>query len=118
MCGIAGILTGDEATARRALPGFLSALAHRGPDDRGGGIAPLGDSSLALAHTRLSILDLSAAGHQPMIHPGTGDRLIFNGEIYNFAALRAELERAGAHFVGSGDSEVLLHALVTWGPSC
>ena len=111
-------MAGNEAAAGHALPDLLAALAHRGPDDRGEGIAPLGGGSLALAHTRLSILDLSAAGHQPMIHPRSGDRLVFNGEIYNFRVLKADLERAGVRFAGSGDSEVLLHALVTWGPEC
>jgi len=78
----------------------------------------MGDRLLGLAHTRLSIIDLSPAGHQPMIHPATGDRLIFNGEIYNFAALGAELRGRGVQFRGHSDSEVLLHALVEWGPAC
>src|SRR5205085_6182832 len=65
-------------------------------------------------HRRLSILDLSAAGHQPMVHPHTGDVLVFNGEIYNFRALRRELETLGETFAGHGDTEVLLHALSRW----
>lgn len=111
-------MAGDEATTRQSLPRLVTALAHRGPDDSGQDYAPLADGRLGLGHTRLSILDLSAAGHQPMVHPQSGDRLVFNGEIYNFAALKSELERAGARFAGHSDTEVLLHALTTWGPAC
>ncbi|HEY4188092.1 MAG TPA: asparagine synthase (glutamine-hydrolyzing) [Polyangia bacterium] len=118
MCGIGGILAGDEGTVRQALPPLLAALEHRGPDDSGQELLPMGQRFLGLGHTRLAILDLSAAGHQPMVHPSSGDRLIYNGEIYNFAVLKAELERAGCRFVGHSDSEVLLHALVEWGPAC
>jgi len=118
MCGIAGILAHDALAVQRALPPLLGALAHRGPDDRGQDVAALGSHLLGFGHTRLSIIDLSAAGHQPMVHPTTGDRLIFNGEIYNFPVLKAQLEREGARFVGHSDSEVLLHALVTWGAAC
>ncbi|MES1165241.1 MAG: asparagine synthase (glutamine-hydrolyzing), partial [Verrucomicrobiota bacterium] len=97
---------------------MVTAQRHRGPDDSGLDTAALGASYLGLGHARLSILDLSPAGHQPMVHPESGDRLVFNGEIYNFAALKAELQQRGCRFVGHGDSEVLLHALVTWGPAC
>ncbi len=118
MCGIAGILARDEATVRRAVPAMMATQHHRGPDDAGQAYGKLGDLVVGLGHTRLSILDLSPAGHQPMVHPASGDRLIFNGEIYNFAALKAELERRGITFRGHSDSEVLLNALVTWGPAC
>lgn len=118
MCGIGGILARDEATVRQSLPSLVTALQHRGPDDSGQDHVRLGDRFLGLGHTRLAILDLSPAGHQPMVHPVSGDRLIYNGEIYNFAILKAELERGGARFMGHGDSEVLLHALVEWGPAC
>ena len=118
MCGIAGLITRDETIVRGVLPSMVGAQRHRGPDDSGEDYARLGEFHLGLGHTRLSIIDVSPAGHQPMVHPVTGDRLIFNGEIYNFAVLKAELEQAGARFVGHSDSEVLLHALVAWGPSC
>lgn len=118
MCGIAGIIASDEATVRQAVPRFLQAQHHRGPDDSGQEYLRLGSMFVGLAHTRLSIIDLSAAGHQPMVHPETKDRLIFNGEIYNFAVLRDELERRGSRFISHSDSEVLLHALVEWGPAC
>jgi len=118
MCGIAGIISLDDTAVRAGLPRLTGALRHRGPDDTGVEFTRLGTFHLGLGHTRLSILDLSARGHQPMVHPGTGDRLIFNGEIYNHAALRKELEGLGAQFLGHGDSEVLLHALVQWGRAC
>lgn len=78
---------------------------------------PLATGHLGLGHTRLAIIDLSPLGQQPMVHPETGAMLVFNGEIYNFHNLRSELEEKGIRFRGSGDSEVLLHALVEWGPA-
>src|SRR6266850_2132410 len=116
MCGIAGIIARDENLVRRALPAMLDAQSHRGPDDRGSEFLKLGDLSIALGHLRLSIIDLSPCGHQPMIHPQTGDQIIFNGEIYNFQVLRTELEAQGIHFRGHSDTEILLHALTHWGP--
>lgn len=117
MCGIAGVISPTEAAARSTLPAMTGAIRHRGPDDDGLEYAPFGAAAtLALGHRRLSIIDLSCAGHQPMTHPRTGDWLIFNGEIYNFATLRAELEAAGEQFVGHSDTEVLLHALAKHGP--
>ena len=97
MCGIAGILGKVDARNRAALERMSDALRHRGPDDVGTWeSAPGADGSGALlAFRRLAILDLSPAGHQPMVHPVGGQVLIFNGEIYNYAALRAELHRTG-----------------------
>jgi len=117
MCGIAGIIARDDRMVREALPAMMVAERHRGPDDSGQEYGSLGEFFVGLGHTRLAILDLSPTGHQPMVHPKSGDRLIFNGEIYNFAALKAELERGGVRFAGHGDTEVLLHALVEWGPA-
>jgi asparagine synthase (glutamine-hydrolysing) len=88
---------------------------HRGPDASGSVEIPLATSSLVLGHTRLSILDLSDASRQPMHDADSGSWLIFNGEIYNFRQLRSELETLGAKFSTSGDTEVLLRALVQWG---
>jgi asparagine synthase (glutamine-hydrolysing) len=95
---------------------MIDAQAHRGPDDRGSTYLGLGDFSVGFGHLRLSILDLSPCGHQPMVHPQTGDQIIYNGEIYNFKVLRKELEATGAKFTGNSDTEVLLHALTEWGP--
>ncbi|MEQ1933840.1 MAG: asparagine synthase (glutamine-hydrolyzing), partial [Fimbriimonadaceae bacterium] len=109
MCGIAGILN-TRPGPREELQGRLEALnaaqRHRGPDDQGTWISPQGHAGLA--HVRLSILDLSPAGHQPM-HSADGRLVIcFNGEIYNFRELREELEREGEAFLTRSDTEVLL----------
>ena len=117
MCGLAGIITADERVLRAALPPMLEAQAHRGPDDSGQAVSPFGDLFLGLGHRRLSILDLTVAGHQPMIDRDSGDALISNGQIYNFRRLRSLLEREGFSFSSTGDTEVLLKALVRWGPS-
>ena len=114
MCGIAGIISRNPEVVREALPPMVAAQVHRGPDDSGDLYLPLQSATLGFGFRRLSILDLTQAGHQPMVHPDTGDALMFNGEIYNFRELRAELEAAGAVFRSHGDTEVLLHALVRW----
>jgi asparagine synthase (glutamine-hydrolysing) len=98
---------------------MMAAMVHRGPDDEGFERMPLAADrdgpEVAFGFRRLSILDLSASGHQPMFHPGTGDCLIFNGEIYNYRHLRSRLMVDGARFNSSGDTEVLLQSLVRWG---
>ncbi|MFO0838159.1 MAG: asparagine synthase (glutamine-hydrolyzing) [Phycisphaerae bacterium] len=118
MCGIAGIIAPCRASIQAALGPMMDAQRQRGPDDFGSHIVALNSCALGLGFRRLSILDLSPAGHQPMVHPETGDVLVFNGEIYNFRALRTELEKLGERFVGNSDSEVLLHALTRWGVTC
>src|SRR5512139_55861 len=110
MCGILGWFGRHEADAGR-FGAALDLLAHRGPDDRGVFAAP----GVLLGHRRLSILDLSPAGHQPMVEPASGAVIVFNGEIYNHVELRAELEGLGHQFFGHSDTEVLLHALIEWG---
>ncbi len=89
-------------------------LAHRGPDDRGAWVDP--EAGIALGHRRLSIIDLSALGHQPMLSSDGRYVISYNGEIYNFAALRAELEALGHRFHGGSDTEVILAACLAWGP--
>jgi asparagine synthase (glutamine-hydrolysing) len=116
MCGIAGIIAPDEQLVRKALPPMMDAQAHRGPDERDSTYLRFGNVSLGFGHLRLKIIDLSSSAHQPMIHPQTGDQIIFNGEIYNFQVLRRELEASGIRFRGHGDTETLLHALTEWGP--
>ena len=91
-------------------------LRHRGPDDKG--LWSATDGSVVLGHRRLSIIDLSPAGHQPMADASGGYQLVFNGEIYNFKGLRDELCRAGHRFRSSGDTEVLLEAYRAWGTNC
>ena len=115
MCGIAGILTRDGAPGpdpRGVSESLLAALAHRGPDDRGLAEIRAGGTHGLLAHTRLAILDLSSAGHQPMSNPGTGDLLTLNGEIYNFRSLRAQLPEP---WRSTSDGEVLLKGYAAWG---
>jgi asparagine synthase (glutamine-hydrolysing) len=92
------------------------ALAHRGPDDEGANYFALPENRwLGLGHRRLSIIDLSPAGHQPMLDPATGNALVFNGEIYNFQALRATLQQKGHAFVSQTDTEVILKGYAEWG---
>ena len=90
MCGIAGVLNRDGRLGEEAVRLMNAAQAHRGPDDEGTQNIELSWGRLALGHRRLSILDLSAAGHQPMTNPETGDWIVFNGEIYNYLELRSE----------------------------
>lgn len=117
MCGIAGVLgRWSEARAAEIASAMIAALAHRGPDGRQLQVLAAGrDTHLALAHARLSVLDLSRAAAQPMGHRETGSLLIYNGELYNYRELRADLENKGHQFRSTGDTEVLLSALVEWG---
>jgi asparagine synthase (glutamine-hydrolysing) len=92
----------------------MSVLAHRGPDDEGS----WQDEYAWLGHRRLSIIDLTAAGHQPMVHEPSGLVITFNGEIYNYIELRDELELAGYRFTTKSDTEVLLVAYLEWGEAC
>ena len=110
MCGIVGFwgATSSFELAER----MASCLHHRGPDDDG---AWNEDGAPTLAFRRLSILDLSPTGHQPMISASGRFAIVFNGEIYNFAALRDELSRCGTSFRGHSDTEVLLAAFEKWG---
>lgn len=97
---------------------MVACQSHRGPDDEGAEFVDVGSALLGLGQRRLSIQDLSPAGHQPMIHPDTGDVLVYNGEMYDVAGIRRELESHGSRFRGHSDTEVLLHALTLWGPDC
>ena len=112
MCGIAGYVRTEGAADGAVIEPMLDRLRHRGPDDRG----VWAQGSVALGHTRLSILDLTALGHQPMSTPDGSGVLTYNGEVYNFPALRRELEISGIQFRSRTDSEVVLQALHRWGP--
>ncbi|HKI64158.1 MAG TPA: asparagine synthase (glutamine-hydrolyzing) [Burkholderiales bacterium] len=113
MCGIAGIIGNPGERTRAALRKLSAALAHRGPDGDGyWESSPDGCGRVVmLAHRRLSILDVSSAGAQPMVDAVTGDVVVFNGEIYNYVALRDQLLVEGQTFQSSGDTEVMLRAL-------
>ena len=118
MCGIAGIIGRLDESNRAALERMKDAMVHRGPDASGTWVsAPdaRGWGTL-LAHRRLSILDLSPAGAQPMTDPVTGHVVVFNGEIYNFADLRRRLVGEGQEFNSTGDTAVMLCALGLHGP--
>ncbi|MBP6627083.1 MAG: asparagine synthase (glutamine-hydrolyzing) [Arenimonas sp.] len=116
MCGLAGAWhrSGSSAPELTALGLRMgAAIAHRGPDDAGAWAEP--EAGLVLAHRRLSILDLSPEGHQPMVSADGRWVVAFNGEIYNHGALRSELHARGHAFRGRSDTEVLLAALAQWG---
>jgi asparagine synthase (glutamine-hydrolysing) len=118
MCGIAGIIGRLDEPNREALQRMSDALVHRGPDASGTWISasdPRGWGAL-LAHRRLSILDLSPAGAQPMVDPVTGHVVVLNGEIYNFGDLRQRLAAEGQEFQSTGDTAVMLRALALHGP--
>lgn len=112
MCGITGFvhLDGEPASAV-LLQRMTDAIAHRGPDGEGHWT----ESNVALGHRRLSIIDLSPAGHQPMVSSDHRYILSYNGEVFNFRELRAELEAEGYWFRSQTDSEVVLNALAAWG---
>ncbi|QIF04490.1 asparagine synthase (glutamine-hydrolyzing) [Roseimicrobium sp. ORNL1] len=118
MCGIAGILTTQPGSAdlERVLLQTQKELRHRGPDDAGLWIQPA--SIAAFSHNRLSILDLSSAGHQPMSTPDGALTITFNGEIFNFLELRASLERDGIQFQSHSDTEVILRLYEKHGRDC
>ncbi len=113
MCGIAGIAGRIDERNREALRRMSGAMVHRGPDAEGTWESPpdARGRGVLLAHRRLSILDLSPAGAQPMTDPVTGHVIAFNGEIYNYVDLRRELEAEGQAFASTGDTAVLLRAL-------
>ena len=113
MCGIAGIIGRLDESNRAALVRMNDAMRHRGPDAEGIWLSDpdAGGRGAMLAHRRLSILDLSPAGAQPMVDPVTGHTIVFNGEIYNFGELRRRLEAEGQAFQSTGDTAVMLRAL-------
>jgi len=112
MCGIAGILNRDgEPVSPVLLKRMTDAISHRGPDGEGFYI----DGSAGLGHRRLAIIDLSPAGHQPMMTPDRRFSLTYNGEIYNYQELRLQLEVLGYQFRSRTDSEVLLYGFAEWG---
>jgi asparagine synthase (glutamine-hydrolysing) len=114
MCGICGVAGGDSARERVHVEAMTAALAHRGPDDSGVHVA----DAVVLGNTRLAIIDLSGAGHQPMGRQGEGTWITYNGEIYNHRALRQGLEADGYEFRGHSDTEVLLALYLRDGRTC
>jgi asparagine synthase (glutamine-hydrolysing) len=115
MCGIAGLwqTTAHAEALQSHVRAMMDALTHRGPDAHGLWCAP--DARLALGHRRLSIVDLSPEGAQPMVSASGRFVMVFNGEVYNHRALRQELAATGAQFRGTSDTEVMLAAVDAWG---
>ena len=117
MCGIQGIISFTDPfnpeIMTTTLRNMMDKMSKRGPDDQGMELSE--DLRIGFGFHRLSILDLSPCGHQPMISPNKHSMLIMNGEIYNFKELRQELEKRGHDFISRTDSEILLHALEEWG---
>lgn len=119
MCGIAGgWFTSDPSQLASRMEAALHTMRLRGPDDRGHECMAYPGGKVVLGHTRLSIIDLTSGGHQPMYSQGGRYALVFNGEIYNYRELRLELQNAGHTFHTDSDTEVLLTAWLQWGQAC
>ena len=113
MCGISGFIDYKKTTSREVLEQMNRTLAHRGPDGEGYAMYETDDATIGLGHRRLSIIDLSEGGRQPKTFGNL--HLTFNGEIYNYAEIKTELETKGHQFNSHSDSEVILHAYAEWG---
>lgn len=114
MCRLAGIVSLNEDTEDiRRVNAMTDAMAHGGPDDRGN----FHHGGVTLGHRRLSIIDLSAAGHQPMVHSSNSLVISYNGEIYNYKELRRVLQAEGINFRTATDTEIILEMYRTWGSS-
>lgn len=113
MCGIVGIVDSQGEVQEQQLKAMAEAIRHRGPDDEGYYINPT--ATVGLGHRRLSFLDLSAHGRQPLSNEDNSIWVTFNGEIYNYPALKKELSQLGHRFKTTTDTEVLLHGYEQWG---
>jgi asparagine synthase (glutamine-hydrolysing) len=113
MCGIAGFVDFKNSSSEEILQKQTLTLQHRGPDGQGLFFEKTNDCQVGLGHRRLSIIDLSDCGTQPMHFEGL--HIIFNGEVYNFAEIRKTLENKGHQFNGHSDTEIILHAYKEWG---
>lgn len=112
MCGICGF-TGTDVDQKQVLTAMMNRMIHRGPDGGGQYITP----DVALGHRRLSIIDLTDTGSQPMFNEDRSLVCVFNGEIYNYKELKEELKTSGHVFTGTSDTEVLIHGYEEWGVS-
>ncbi len=116
MCGIAGFIDFNGASSEQDLEGMTHALEHRGPDGFGTFIHGTSDYKIGFGHRRLSILELSELGKQPM--SWNEFTIVFNGEIYNFSEIKTELEKLGHSFLAGSDTEMILHAYGEWKEKC
>ncbi|MEK9657111.1 MAG: asparagine synthase (glutamine-hydrolyzing) [bacterium] len=118
MCGIIGFIDFSNRLDKSSLISMTETLHHRGPDDTGHYFKTFENITIGLGHKRLSILDLSKNGHQPISNADANVTAVYNGEIYNFKEIRTELEKLGFKFNSNSDSEVLLNAYIKWGINC
>ena len=118
MCGIFGLVNYKRKIEESEILSSSNLLEHRGPDDSGYEIIEQENSNILFLHRRLSILDLSPLGHQPMKSEDGNYLIILNGEIYNFKEIRKELENFGYKFKSNSDTEVALYSFIKWGPEC
>ena len=118
MCGIAGFIDFSNILKATDLKSMSSQLRHRGPDDSGYNYFSKDTANIGIAHRRLSIIDLSNLGHQPMSTEDENYWISLNGEIYNYKEIRSELIKDGYKFKSNSDTEVALKAYVKWGPDC
>ena len=118
MCGISGFIDFNKKITRQQLTSACNSLKHRGPDDSDNAFIETAKAIIGLGHRRLSILDLSPLGHQPMYSDDKSVVIIINGEIYNFTEIRIELELKGHFFKSNSDTEVVLKAYQQFGTGC
>jgi asparagine synthase (glutamine-hydrolysing) len=116
MCGIAGFIDFNGLSSKQDLSKMIKSLHHRGPDDSGTEVHSIGNSLVGLGHARLSVIDLTPGGHQPMTRKHLS--IVFNGEIYNYKEVRQKLLRKGYSFSSDSDTEVILHSYAEWGANC
>lgn len=116
MCGIAGFIDFNQKSSLENLKGMTDVIKHRGPDGEGQLILHSANAQIGLGHRRLSIIDLSETGHQPMQFNSL--HITYNGEVYNFQEIKNELIQLGHSFVGNSDTEVILHAYQEWKEQC
>lgn len=116
MCGITGFIDFHKRSSQTDLLSMSDTLVHRGPDGSGIFFEEYSDYAAGLAHRRLSIIDLSETGRQPMSYHKL--QIVFNGEIYNYNEIKTELTKQGHTFIGQSDTEMILHAYEAWGEKC
>jgi asparagine synthase (glutamine-hydrolysing) len=118
MCGIAGFIDFGKNDGLEVLQKMSSCIVHRGPDDSGHEVFNTPFANIGLGFRRLSIIELTALGHQPMRFEEAGLTIIFNGEVYNYLEIRKELEQLGYSFKSHSDTEVILKSYAQWGTNC
>jgi len=116
MCGITGLIDFQSSSTEQILQQMTNSIIHRGPDGSGLEFIQKGNYQLGFGHRRLSIIDLTETGKQPMRFNNV--LITFNGEIYNYNEIKTELVKLGHNFIGNSDTEVILHAYVQWGINC